>query len=144
MDEALGHLAKDFRVHGISVRRTSDNQRPLVGAEQILIVQAIMNLIGNARDAVIGNEAGQRLVTVDVSSNEQDVLLTVSDNGAGLEGDPRRLFDPFVTTKASGLGMGLAITKSIVEAHNGWIRASSQPGSGAVFQVSIPRQLSVP
>jgi signal transduction histidine kinase len=143
VDEALGHLAKDFRVHGISLQRTSDNQIPLVRAERILIVQVIMNLLSNARDAVMKNVAGQRLVMVDVSSSEQDVLISITDNGGGLEGDPGRLFDAFMTTKSNGMGMGLAIAKSIVEAHGGRIHASSQPESGALFQVSIPRQLSI-
>lgn len=139
LDEAVGHLAKDFRLNGISLQRTSDKQSPIIHAEQILIVQVIMNLLGNARDAVIGNASGKRLVMVDVSSNEQDAFVTVSDNGVGLTGDPSALFDPFMTTKTNGMGLGLAIAKSIVEAHNGRIRATSQPGSGAVFQVSIPR-----
>jgi signal transduction histidine kinase len=143
VDEALGHLARDFRVHGISLQRTSDNQIPLVSAERILIVQVIMNLLSNARDAVMKNVAGQRLVMVDVSSSEQDVLISITDNGGGLAGDPRRLFDAFMTTKSNGMGMGLAIAKSIVEAHSGRIHASSQPESGALFQVSIPRQLSI-
>ena len=144
VDEALGHLAKDFRAHGISLQRTSNNQDPLVRAERILIVQVIMNLLSNARDAVMKNVAGQRLIVVDVSSSEQDVLISVTDNGTGLAGDPARLFDAFMTTKSNGMGMGLAIAKSIVEAHSGRIRAGSQPGSGALFEVSIPRQLSMP
>ncbi len=144
VDEALGHLAKDFRAHGISLQRTCNNQDPLVSAERILIVQVIMNLLSNARDAVMKNVAGQRLVVVDVSSSEQDVLISVTDNGTGLAGDPARLFDAFMTTKSNGMGMGLAIAKSIVEAHSGRIRAGSQPGSGAFFEVSIPRQLSMP
>jgi C4-dicarboxylate-specific signal transduction histidine kinase len=102
-----------------------------------------MNLLSNARDAVMKNVAGQRLVMVDVSSSEQDVLISITDNGGGLEGDPGRLFDAFMTTKSNGMGMGLAIAKSIVEAHGGRIHASSQPESGALFQVSIPRQLSI-
>lgn len=140
LDEALGHLQKDFRDQGISLQRTSDNQLPIVDAERILIVQMMMNLIGNARDAVAGNAIGQRRITIDVSTNDQDVLLTVADNGDGLSGDPEQFFDPFVTTKSDGMGMGLAIAKSIVEAHNGRIRAESQSESGALFQVSIPRQ----
>ena len=70
-----------------------------------------MNMITNARDAVSGNPKGQRLVTVDVSSNEQDVVLTVTDIGPGLYGGPCRFFDPFVTTKKNGLVMGLASAK---------------------------------
>jgi signal transduction histidine kinase len=138
--EAVGHLDSEFRAQGISLQQSIDRDLPLEKADRILLVQALLNLLGNARDAVIQNPAGQRIIKIATTANDQDLVVTVEDNGVGLPGDADRIFDAFVTTKENGLGMGLAITKSIVEAHDGRIRAISKAGPGALLQLSIPRK----
>ena len=138
--DAIGHLAGEFRKQDISLHRNLDRELPLASADRILLVQVFLNLLGNARDAVIQNPVGQRIVKIESSANEHDLVVSVEDNGGGLDGDIDRIFDPFMTSKKEGLGMGLAIAKSIVEAHDGKIRASSIAGSGALLQVSIPRK----
>jgi C4-dicarboxylate-specific signal transduction histidine kinase len=138
--EAVGHLDSEFRAQGISLQQSIDRDLPLVKADRILLVQALLNLLGNARDAVIQNPAGQRIIKIATTANDQDLVVTVEDNGVGLPGDADRIFDAFVTTKENGLGMGLAIAKSIVEAHDGRIRVISKAGPGALLQLSIPRK----
>jgi C4-dicarboxylate-specific signal transduction histidine kinase len=138
--EAVGHLDSEIRTQGISLQRAIDRDLPLVRADRILLVQALLNLLGNARDAVKQNPAGRRNIKIATTANEQDLVVTVEDNGVGLPADADRIFDAFVTTKENGLGMGLAIAKSIVEAHGGRICASSPDGPGTLLQLSIPRK----
>jgi signal transduction histidine kinase len=138
--EAIGHLDSEFHAQGISLQRAIDRDLPLVRADRILLVQALLNLLGNARDAVSQNPEGRRIIKIATTANEQDLVVTVEDNGVGLPADADRIFDAFVTTKENGLGMGLAIAKSIVEAHDGRIFASSLVGQGTLLQLSIPRK----
>jgi signal transduction histidine kinase len=138
--EAIGHLANDFQARNIELQRSGDRELPLIHADGILLVQVVLNLLGNARDAVSQNPEGQRIVNISSSANEEDIVITIEDNGAGVTGDPERIFDPFVTSKKSGMGMGLAISKSIIEAHGGKISCKSTVGSGTVFKVSIPQK----
>ena len=139
-EEAIGHLVDEFRTQGVSLQRTLDRELPLVKADRILLVQVLLNLLGNARDAVAQNPAGERFVKIQTLAKDQYLVVNIEDNGGGLAGNTDRIFDAFVTTKESGLGMGLAIAKSIVEAHDGKISASPIAGSGTLLRVSIPRK----
>jgi C4-dicarboxylate-specific signal transduction histidine kinase len=100
----------------------------------------LVHLLVNAMDAVAGAPVPERAVTVRTERPDADsLLLTVSDRGDGLApGTELQVFEPFFTTKASGIGMGLSITRSIVEGHDGWIWAANLPGRGAVFSVRLP------
>ena len=138
--EAIGHLRNDFRAAGISLSTELDDNLPLVKADWILLVQVLLNLLGNARDAVSQNRKGNRFIKIVTARNEQELLVTVEDNGVGLPEDTEQIFDAFVTTKDKGLGMGLAIAKTIVEAHDGRIRARARTGRGALLELSIPRK----
>ena len=138
--EAIGHLRSDFRAAGITLSTELDDNLPLVKADWILLVQVLLNLLGNARDAVSRNRKGDRIIKVVTAKNEKELVVTVEDNGVGLPEDTGQIFDAFVTTKDKGLGMGLAIAKTIVEAHDGRIRARSRTGRGTLLQLSIPRK----
>jgi signal transduction histidine kinase len=140
VEEAIGHLANKFRTQGVSLQRTLDKELPLVKADRILLVQVLLNLLGNARDAVSQNPAGERIVKIQTLANDQYLVVNIEDNGGGLTGNTDRIFDAFVTTKENGLGMGLAIAKSIVEAHDGKISANPIAGPGTLLRVSIPRK----
>jgi len=87
--------------------------------------------------------AGQRRVSVETTASDQQVEVVVTDSGPGV---PReiagQLFDSFVTTKASGLGMGLSISRSIVEAHGGHLDYANVPGRGTTFRFSLPTAVS--
>lgn len=144
VDEALSYVASDFKSRGINLKVVGPGESPVVRADRILMVQAVLNLLSNARDALEANPDGEKKVEVGIGSDSRDVFVTIADNGPGLDGDPSSIFDAFVSTKKDGLGMGLAITRSVVEAHDGTIEVESQEGSGALFRLSIPRLSPLP
>lgn len=114
---------------------------PLVGINPPQIVQVLANLIKNALDAA-AMQASSHPPTVHIRTHRQDadtVQVQVSDNGAGIApADLDKLFNPFFTTKPGGLGMGLALSRSIIEAHGGKLSASNNPAGGAVFSFTLP------
>ena len=143
VDEACSHLAREFEEEGIALVREGADALPIISADRILLVQVLMNLLGNARDAVLVNPRANRVVRLSTSTDDGNVIVTVTDNGPGLAVEPGEAFKAFVTTKPSGLGLGLAICKTIVEAHQGRIDARRGPGGGALFRVTIPRKSEV-
>ena len=113
---------------------------PRVLADRVLIAQALLNLVRNAIEAVSAEPPERRRVVVSLAPEGHRVTVSVADTGPGV--DPEltgRLFDSFVTTKPEGLGMGLSITRSIVEAHGGQLRYEPAPSGGAVFSFSLRR-----
>lgn len=113
---------------------------PSVEGDPVQLQQVLVNLVRNAMDAVQVEKIAQPQV---VMATRRDgagaVSFEVSDNGEGIAEDrKRRVFDPFFSTRAEGMGMGLAISRTIVEAHQGWIGFESEPGVGTVFRVTIP------
>jgi signal transduction histidine kinase len=136
--ETMKLLRGEFRMQDVSVDLDAGRDLPPVRADRTLLVQVILNLLTNACDAVADNPPGGRKIKVCTRSHGQSVQVTISDNGVGLEGDPERLFDPYFTTKESGLGMGLAITRSIIKSHNGRVWADSDKAAGTNFHLSLP------
>lgn len=111
---------------------------PAVLADAVLIEQVVINLVRNAADALQARESGRRIA---VSSRVVGdfVRIDVQDNGPGLAGRRvEQLCAPFYSTKSDGMGMGLAICRSIIEAHQGVLDASEAPGGGALFSFSLP------
>jgi signal transduction histidine kinase len=99
----------------------------------------VLNLLLNALDAVKDNPPGRRRVTVRARPAGATVEVTVSDEGHGIPADQLlRVFEPFFTSKSNGLGMGLAISRSIIEAHGGRLWAENRPAGGAVFTFTLP------
>jgi signal transduction histidine kinase len=117
----------------------ADDLPPVIG-DRIQLQQVILNLIVNAIEAMRGHAAGPgELLVGSCRDAANGVLVRVADSGPGL--DPAgvgRLFDAFYTTKQDGMGMGLAISRSIVEAHGGRMWASANESRGAVFQFTLP------
>jgi signal transduction histidine kinase len=104
----------------------------------------MINLIGNALDALEESEVETPRIEVMAGENlaRTECWLRVRDNGPGI--DPTtlgKIFSPFYTSKARGTGLGLAISKKVVDAHGGSIEASSSPGSGAEFTITIPKHV---
>jgi signal transduction histidine kinase len=110
------------------------------GGERVQLQQVILNLIMNASEAV--SEVEERPPELSISTGKAEsngVLVTVSDTGPGLPPETlARIFEPFYTTKANGLGMGLSICRSIVEAHGGQLWATPNEPHGAVFCMMLP------
>ena len=124
----------------IEVQTNLNENVPLVSADRVQLQQVILNLTTNAFDAMETVVDRERQLRVMSELNGDDsVLVTIEDTGTGFApGDIDRIFDTFFTTKSHGMGMGLAICRTIVEAHGG--RLSASPGSpyGAVFQIVLP------
>ena len=141
VDGAVALLRRELVRREITLRQSLDERLPAVMADTVLIEQVVINLVRNASDALMEQHRGERRIDLrsTLSADARFVRLDVSDNGPGLQG--RRietLCAPFYSTKADGMGMGLAICRSIIEAHHGALDASEAPGGGACFSISLP------
>jgi PAS domain S-box-containing protein len=158
--EVIAMARSEIRRNGVSLQTDLANDLPLIAGDRIQLQQVMLNLLINAIEAMNGVRDGLR--ELEVSSEKvlaitgrsekgtvenkalthadwTHVLVAVRDSGAGL--DPQgvdRLFDAFYTTKSQGMGMGLAISRSIVEAHGGRLWAAANLSRGAVFQFTLP------
>ncbi len=113
----------------------------MVNADRVQMQQIVLNLLMNACEAVIGLPVADRRVNLTTRFLPDDscVQVTVSDNGIGIPaGDLERIFQPFVTTKSHGMGLGLAICRSVAESHRGRLWAESGPEGGATFHLRVP------
>ena len=109
-----------------------------VRADRIQLQQVILNLVVNGIDAMKGTPAENRIIRIQTSRVDEFAELSVSDRGPGIPEDKlKEIFEPFFTTKQEGMGMGLCIAQTIIEAHGGRISAESH-ASGAVFRVRLP------
>ena len=110
-----------------------------VAADRVQIQQVLFNLVRNATEAM-EQSARREIVITTAPSGAGMVEIGVADTGPGLAPEVRaNLFRPFVTTKASGMGVGLSICRSIVETHGGRLWAEDNPGGGTVFRFTLPR-----
>ena len=120
--------------------KTALSDLPLVHGDPIHLQQVLLNLILNAMDAMVGAPEGQRALAVSTSTDGAGgVIVAVRDSGHGVP--PAlllRIFDSFVTTKKDGMGLGLSIARSLVEAHGGRIAAENNPEGGATFRFTLP------
>jgi signal transduction histidine kinase len=116
---------------------------PPVSGDRVQLQQVVLNLLRNASDAMAGVEDRTRQLTIRTELDEEDrVRLTVQDVGAGLElQNVEQLFTAFYTTKNDGMGIGLSVSRSIIESHHGRLWAAPNDGPGAKFSFSIPRSL---
>jgi PAS domain S-box-containing protein len=114
-------------------------ESPVVWADRVELQQVLVNLLQNALEAMQDTMPEKRRVTVQTAVAAGAIEFSVADHGVGLPvGDHQSLFDPFVTTKPGGLGMGLAISKTILEAHGGRLWAVPKPAGGATFHGTLP------
>ena len=126
------------REHGIAVTFRLDPAADLVLADRIQIQQVLVNLMRNAIDVMSEGGAVRRLDIATATGPEDQVEVTVADTGSGLAPEvARQLFQPFVTTKRKGMGLGLSICRTIVEAHGGKIWVNSPPEGGTIFHFTL-------
>ena len=124
---------------GVSVRTRLTDGLPLLQGDRVQLQQVILNLIINAVEAMSRTGDGPRELLISTEKAGSDVLVTVRDSGPGVApADLDRLFEAFYTTKAGGLGVGLSICRSIVEAHGGRLWASANVPRGAIFHFMVP------
>jgi PAS domain S-box-containing protein len=113
---------------------------PLVSGDRIQLQQVILNLLANASEAMSGVEDRPRRLVIRTGQEQNQVSLSVQDVGAGFNvKDADRLFNAFYTTKSGGMGIGLHISRSIIERHQGRLLARSNDGPGATFALYLPR-----
>ena len=130
----------DFERAGIAVRLSLADGLPPVPGDAVQLQQVILNLLLNACDALGALSAGKRELHVVTSRDRREwVTIAIRDTGVGVaHTDLAKIFEPFVTTKPQGLGLGLAISRSIVESHGGRIRATRNEGPGLTLHVELP------
>ena len=130
----------ELRASHVSIETTLNNTLPNVTGNRLQLQQVILNLVANAFDAMNSVTNRPRVLRLRTAIDESDgVLVTVEDTGTGIDPkDIERIFDSFFTTKSQGMGVGLSLCRSIVEAHRGRIWAASGIGHGAVFNILLP------
>jgi len=134
---ALAH--SEVSHHGVSIRTRLDDDLPPILGDRIQIQQVILNLVINAVEAMDGMSSAPRELIIGAANDSEGVQVSVEDSGRGLDpGSLGQLFEAFYTTKPHGMGMGLAISRSIVEAHGGRLWASPNVPHGAIFQFTLP------
>jgi PAS domain S-box-containing protein len=137
--ETVVLAGRELFENGVRIEYQLTQPLPLVSADRVQMQQVLLNLIMNAVEAVAANDDQPRLIHIDSRVDESgDVLVAVRDMGAGLGSEPNRLFTPFYTTKANGMGMGLSISRSLVEAHGGRLWARPNSPRGADFSFTLP------
>jgi two-component system sensor kinase FixL len=127
------------RIDRVTMRLECEENLPGVLADPLQIEQVLVNLVRNAVEAMAALPATERLLTIRASQVGNFVELSVADTGHGIDADHlARLFNPFFTTKPDGMGLGLSISRSIIEAHSGRLWVESRPGVGTTFHFSLP------
>ncbi|MBT4219853.1 MAG: PhnD/SsuA/transferrin family substrate-binding protein [Rhodospirillaceae bacterium] len=138
--ESLEYIKSEAQRHDITVETNLEKDLPDVEIDVVQVEQVILNLVRNALEAMMDSPSGERRLTVGSTLTDKgDICLTFTDTGPGLPGvGAESMFDPFVTSKQGGLGLGLSISRSIVEFHGGKLRASDSNDAGAVLSFTLP------
>jgi signal transduction histidine kinase len=135
--------AREFATRRVAIRTEVGPDLPAVWGDRVQLQQVLLNLIVNAMDAMKTMPEQRRLLTIrgreDVQHNARAATISVEDSGSGLSSvQVGRLFEAFYTTKPHGMGIGLAISRSIIEQHGGRLWAEVNPGPGATFSFTVP------
>ena len=140
IDEVIVLARSAITRNGVSVQTLLSEGLAPVQGDRVQLQQVVLNLILNAVEAMGSVEAGPRQMLISTEQTQANgVLVAVRDSGPGIDPEnPERAFEPFYTTKTSGMGMGLSICRSIIDAHGGRLWASVNEPRGAVFQFTLP------
>lgn len=138
--ESISFLQPEISSHGITIRKKLARQIPPVFADKIQLEQVVVNIIKNAVDALTeAPSEGRRIYLQTSLTNEQAIEILIHDFGPGFnDQELNKIFQPFYTTKNDGLGVGLSISQTIIEAHGGNLKATPQPKEGACFRITLP------
>ncbi len=132
-------IEADARRQKVHVVREIAPGLPILQADRILLGQAILNLMKNGMESMRQIDAAARILTVKASVDTDRVLISIGDHGCGISPeDAAQLFEPFYTTKIEGLGVGLNICRSVVEAHHGRLWFENNPAGGTLFHIALP------
>ena len=138
--EVLRMVEHDLHVHGVSVSTEFQEDIPQVRADPIQLQQVILNLVKNAIDAIaIGPTTIKAIRLITTYDGKSVVSLYVQDTGPGITTENEtQIFDPFFTTKTSGMGLGLSISRGIIEDHGGEFRLTETSSKGCIFEITLP------
>jgi C4-dicarboxylate-specific signal transduction histidine kinase len=138
--EVVALLSSELHTTGVILRVELAEDLPSIAGDRVQLQQVVLNLLLNASEAVSGIDDRPRRITIRTERDAQDgVRLSVRDLGVGLPKDSERLFQAFHTTKSGGMGIGLSVSRSIIENHSGHLWAEPNGGLGATFSFCIPR-----
>ena len=140
VQDVLKLVGSDLVSRNIAVNSDLSSELPAVIGDRVLLQQVLLNLILNGCDAMAHNEpAGHRRLQICTLWNGEAVQVSVGDQGRGIAPDDMaRIFEPFFTTKPQGMGLGLAICRNIIAAHNGQLWATNNTDSGTSFYFTLP------
>jgi two-component system sensor kinase FixL len=131
-------LSSDAIIRNVELELRLDPGPAVVRGDRVQLQQVVLNLIVNALEAMADRTVADRRVVVGSRSDGRFVEVSVIDRGAGFNGAEDHAFDAFYTTKRSGMGLGLSIAKSIVQAHDGVVRAANNRDGGATVSFRLP------
>jgi PAS domain S-box-containing protein len=138
--EVIALTLDELQRNRVVVRTELVDDLPPVMGDRVQLQQVILNLLRNGSDAMSGVEDRPRQLDISTEGDADSVRVTVTDSGVGIDlKDVDRLFDAFFTTKSAGMGIGLSVSRSIIESHQGRLWAAPNDGPGATFSFSIPR-----
>jgi len=139
--EVIELASNEAEKNGVLVRTQFAKGLPLIEGDRVQVQQVILNVVVNAIEAMSTVEDGPRelLISTEENGDAEGVLVSARDFGPGLTPEAvERVFDAFYTTKPGGMGMGLSICRSIIEAHGGGVRIAANSPRGAIFQFTLP------
>jgi signal transduction histidine kinase len=141
VEDTIALVRPDAAARQIQLTTMISPQLPVAQGDRVHVQQVLLNLILNGMDAMSSIPKARRTLTVRAGQTaDGNPQVAVSDRGTGIApDDAARIFEPFFTTKTSGMGMGLAISRTIIEAHGGDIRMESNATEGSTFTFTLPR-----
>ncbi len=131
-------VAPFAHAHRITIEVHPSGPLPVLLADRVQIEQVVVNLVTNAIEAMAGCEPAAGVVAVHTGGSSEELWLTVEDSGPGISGEIEDVFEPFATSKADGMGMGLAISRSIIEGHGGRLLVERTGPTGTTLRLTLP------